>query len=146
MDIRSGEGWRLRVDPQRQPFSVLIGGRDWAAELTAPEAGRLRAAVAVLVRQLAATAPLLMPDETLDLEHASEGLWMQLSGTPEQWALRFLIDDTACGAERSRGLEGAWDCAASPALAAALEAVQLPDGHDQSRMRRDVALALDQHC
>jgi hypothetical protein len=117
VDIRSGEGWRLRVDPQRQPFSVLIGGRDWAAELTAPEAGRLRAAVAVLVRQLAATAPLLMPDETLELEHASEGLWMQLSGTPEQWALRFLIDDTACGAERSRGLEGAWDCAASPALA-----------------------------
>lgn len=146
MDLCSGEGWRLRVDPQRQPFPVLIGGRDWAAELTALEAGQLRAAVATLLCQLAATVPLLMPDETLELEHASEGLWMQLSGTPDQWALRFLIDDMARGAERSRGLEGAWDCLASPAFAAALEAMELPSGHDESRMRRDVVAALDQHC
>ena len=126
VDIQSGEGWRLRVDPQRQPFSVLIGGRDWAAELTVPEAARLRAAVATLLHQLATTAPLLMPEETLELEHASEGLWLQLSGTAGQWALRFVIDDTARGVERSRGLEGGWDCAASPALAAALASIQLP--------------------
>lgn len=146
MEICSGEGWRLRVDPRRQPFSVLIGGRDWAAELTAREAGQVRTAVATLLRQLEATAPLLMPDETLELEHASGGLWMQLSGTPDAWALRFLIDDTARGAERARGLEGGWDCRASQALAAALASVELPDGHDESRMRQNVEAVLDQDC
>ncbi|MFZ9570377.1 MAG: DUF1818 family protein, partial [Vulcanococcus sp.] len=39
---REGEGWRLAWDASRHPFSVLIGGAGWAAELTDLEAQALR--------------------------------------------------------------------------------------------------------
>ena len=42
---REGKGWRLAWDGSRQPFSVLMAGEGWAAELTEPEAEALRDAV-----------------------------------------------------------------------------------------------------
>ena len=51
MQVQEGEGWRLVVDPAREPFAVLIGGEGWAAELTGGEARALSRGVAQLVRQ-----------------------------------------------------------------------------------------------
>jgi len=132
-----GEGWRLRLDPQRQPFSVLIGGRDWAAELSPDEARQLQAGVRTLVEQLEAIAPQLMPDETIELEQASGGLWLQLSGLPGRWSLRFVLEHQPGSSPGGRGVEGAWDPAASAALAAALQALPLPGCDRDSRMRRE---------
>lgn len=116
----------MRVDPNRQPFVVLLGGANWAAEFTAAELLLLQQGVATLLAQLAATAPLLMPEEDLELDYERGGLWLQLSGTQERWALRFVLVG-ACGAARSaRGIEGAWSAQASAALAAALQGLVLP--------------------
>ena len=136
----------MRIDPARQPFSVLIGGRDWAAELNAAEAQQLQTSVGVLVGQLEAIAPQLMQQETIELEHASQGLWMQLSGTPGCWSLRFVLEHQPGSACAGRGLEGGWDAAASAALAAALQVVPLPASDHDSRMRRDHGNPADQHC
>jgi len=146
LQIHGGEGWRLRIDPERQPFAVLIGGRDWAAEFSAAEARQLQTAVGVLVGQLAAIAPQLMPEETIALEQATAGLWMQLSGTPGSWSLRFVLEHQPGPAVAGRGLEGGWDAAASAALAAALQTLQLPGGDHESRMRQDPGNPADEHC
>ena len=116
----------MRVDPQRQPFVVLIGGRDWAAEMTLSEARLLQNGVETLIAQLAALAPVLVPEETLELEHAAEGLWLQLSGLPGAWSLRFVLEPQPLPAGGWRGLEGGWDHPASAALAAALQGLVLP--------------------
>lgn len=111
----------MRIDPNRQPFSVLIGGGDWAAELTQAEFELLRQALGVLLQQLQASAPLLMPEEDIELDVEQGPLWMRLSGSCESWSLRFVLADSRAQAGHQRGLEGGWDCAASAALATAIE-------------------------
>ena len=124
--MHAGEGWRLRVDPNRQPFSALVGGADWAAELTLAELAWLQRGVATLVAQLEATAPLLMPEEDVKLEYACGGLWLQLSGQPQRWSLRFVLESEPAQQPSARGLEGAWSAQASQALAAVLQSLVLP--------------------
>ena len=126
MELFEGEGWRLRVDPARQPFPVLIGGHDWGAELTAAEALLLQGGVATLVQQLDAIAATLMPEETIELELDRCGLWLQLAGEPGAWRLRFVLCPERRGQAGPRGLEAGWCSAASPALVAALQAVVIP--------------------
>lgn len=126
MELFEGEGWRLRVDPDRQPFPVLIGGCDWGAELTAAEALLLQDASATLQQQLQAIACALMPEESIELELDRGGLWLQLSGEPQSWQLRFVLCPQQQGSVRQRALEGRWGTTASFALAAALQAVVIP--------------------
>ena len=114
------------MDPQRQPFVVLIGGSGWATELTAAEALQLQSAVALLLQQLEAIAPMLMPQESIELEHSSQGLWLQLRGWPECWSLRLVLDHPPADGAAGRGFEAEWDAAASAPLAAALLALGLP--------------------
>ena len=126
MEIHQGEGWRLRIDPDRQPFCVLIGGADWAAELTLEELRLIQQAVLTLLDQLAAIAPMLMSEEDLTLEHERSGLWMQLDGSSQHWALRFVLQSQPDRLPPARGLEGGWDAAASGAVAALLQGLVLP--------------------
>lgn len=119
--VQEGEGWRLAVDPSRQPFPVLIGGAGWAAELSAEEAVALRRGIGRLVDQLGDLAETLMPEEAieldLELDLSPGALWLALEGDRRHWSLRFVLTPHP----GRRGLEGAWAPAASGAIAAALE-------------------------
>lgn len=126
MELFDGEGWRLRVEPARQPFPVLIGGSEWGAELSASEALILQQGVATLVSQLRSMASWLMPEETVELEFERDGLWLQMAGRLDCWCLRFVLNPVPLAGSRLRGLEGSWGDAASAALAGALEAVVIP--------------------
>lgn len=128
MQICEGEGWRLQLDPRRHPFTALIGGRDWAIELDPRELACLCRGVRSLLSQRLQLQGLLMPEEEFDLEldlslpGVAEGsgdgsLFVALSGTAEQWSLRFVL--TPSGGRR--GAEGSWTAQASSAFAAALE-------------------------
>jgi hypothetical protein len=112
-----GEGWRLAWDPSRQPFSVLIGGSGWAAELTADEAGELRRAIRRLVDQHGALTDQLMVDELVSLELEQESWWVSLEGDRTAWALRFVLTPGFS----QRGIEGGWPAAASAACLSAME-------------------------
>ncbi len=139
MEICEGQGWRLVVDPDRFPYTALIGGEGWASELNGAELLALRRGVRRLVAQHHALADGLMVEEDLDLEleqpigdgAADEGgsLWLELSGNRDQWSLRMVLTP----APRSRAIEGAWGAAASRAFATALEGLRPadPDGGDQ---------------
>lgn len=113
---REGEGWRLGFDPSRQPFSVLIGGAGWAAELTAAEAAGLRHGLARLVRQHAELCDQLMAEEEIELELESGPWWVALEGDRLSWSLRLILTPQA----GQRALELSWGPAASAALAQAL--------------------------
>jgi hypothetical protein len=116
-----GEGWRLAWEADRQPFAVLIGGADWATELTAAEALGLRAAVATLLEQHAAIADRLMAEEAIGLELEREGWWLGLEGDQLSWCLSFVLSPGSAG----RAVEGGWGPAASAAFAAALARLPL---------------------
>jgi hypothetical protein len=121
MRVLEGDGWRLVVEPTRDPWPVLLGGEGWAAELTAKEALLLRRSVASLLHQLDAIADQLMEEEAITLEveaPAADGsLWVELEGWKDRWQLRFVLSGGSAG----RGLEGGWSVRASAAIAAALE-------------------------
>ena len=129
MQIREGHGWRLQLDPQRRPFTALIGGQHWAIELEPGELACLRRGVITLIGQRRQLQELLMPEEELDLEldlslpapetqdPGAGSLFVALSGTAESWTLRFVL--TPAGDRRAA--EGGWTPEASPALAASLE-------------------------
>jgi hypothetical protein len=121
--MQSGLGRRLAVDPSRQPIAVLVGGADWAAELSAVEAVALQRGVATLVRQHNEIGAQLMAEEAICLELAMDldpgELWLELEGDREQWQLRFILTPTL----GQRGVEGGWSVDASAAMAAAMEVV-----------------------
>jgi hypothetical protein len=116
-----GEGWRLQLDQEREPFPVLIGGSGWAAEFTTAEALELARMAGELERQLTAMTDRLMADEriTLELErtHPWGSLWIELEGVPQGWSLRFVLTPEP----PIRALEGSWSPRASAAISAALQ-------------------------
>jgi hypothetical protein len=126
MEIGEGPGWRLVVDPRRSPYSALVGGEGWAAELTAAELQTLRRAARRLTEQHRALADSLMAEEAIDIElelpigapqdGGPGSLWLGLSGDRRHWTLRFVLTPEP----GARGLEGAWGAAASEAFSAAL--------------------------
>jgi hypothetical protein len=121
MQVHEGKGWRLLVDPARHPFSVLIGGEGWAAELTHAEAALLAEGVGRLCAQHGALVDQLMAEEALTLEWESGDLWLALEGDRLAWELRFVFSSSA----GLRGIEGGWSPAAARALAAALASLDL---------------------
>jgi hypothetical protein len=118
--VQEGEGWRLAVDPSRQPFSVLIGGCGWGVELSAAEAWALRRGVGRLAEQHRGLVPTLMEEESIELELEltleAGSLWLALVGDRCHWSLRFVLTP----ATGQRAVEGSWSPAASGAFAAAL--------------------------
>lgn len=127
MQVLQGAGWRLLVDPAREPFSVLIGGDGWGAEFTVAEGRALGQLAGELERQLAAIADRLLPDEQIALEIerdlAPGSLWMELEGDRSSWRLRFVLTP----APGCRALEAGWGPAASLAICSLLPGLSLPE-------------------
>jgi Domain of unknown function (DUF1818) len=114
---REGPGWRLAWDPGREPYSVLIGGHDWAVELSGAEADALRHAVVDLLDQHAALVDQLMDEESISLELERNPWWLAIDGDRGTWGLQVVLSPTP----GQRAFEGAWSAPASQAFTAALQ-------------------------
>ena len=114
---REGEGWRLAWDASRQPFSVLIGGDGWAAELILSEAEALRDGVSLLAAQHADLVDQLMAEEAISLELERQPWWIGLDGDRDGWSLRVVLTP----GPGQRAMEGSWSVAASRPFMAALQ-------------------------
>ena len=112
-----GEGWRLAWRVDRRPFSVLIGGQGWAAELTAAEATALAAAVADLADEHQALVDQLLAEEAISLELERGPWWLALEGDRLHWSLKGVLSPEP----GQRALEVSWSVEASPALCQALQ-------------------------
>jgi hypothetical protein len=114
---REGEGWRLAWDASRHPFSVLIGGAGWAAELTDLEAQALRDGVRDLAEQHRQLVNQLMAEESIELELERGFWWLCLEGDREGWSLRAVLSPEAS----QRAVEAFWPQSAAQGFTAALQ-------------------------
>ena len=105
--IKEGTGWRLGWDPQRDNYQGLVAGEDWAIELTAPEFADFCSLLQQLASTMAAMAEELMPEETITCDAETELLWMEASGFPDNYGIRFILNT-------GRGFEGGWNGAIVP--------------------------------
>jgi Domain of unknown function (DUF1818) len=110
--LKSGAGWRLGWRSAPADYPGLVGGEDWAIELTAPEMADFCQLVQQLADAMAQMAGELMAEEKIDCEAESDLLWLQVSGYPNDYSLRLLLNS-------GRKAEGNWNSAAVPALIAA---------------------------
>ncbi len=111
-----GEGWRLAWDAGRHPFSVLIGGDGWAAELSEAEASALRDGLRDLIDQHRQLNEQLMAEEAIELELERGGWWICLDGDRQSWTLRVMLTPEP----GQRAIEGRWTREAAACFSAAL--------------------------
>jgi len=112
--IQAGKGWRLGWNPDASEFCGLVGGDEWAVELTEAELKdfcRLLLQLADMMQQMASE---LMPEEKLQCEVESDRLWLEADGLPHSYHLHLLL-------LTGRRSEGSWVATAVPGL---LQAVQ----------------------
>jgi hypothetical protein len=116
--LKAEKGWRLGWDPDATVFKGLIGGEDWAIELTPTEFQDFCRLTAQLADTMAAMATHLMDAERLTCEAESETLWLEAEGYPDAFSLRVLL-------LTGRQAEGSWPAAVVPALLQAIPGLML---------------------
>ena len=112
---KEGPGWRVARDLAKGEFSVLIGGKGWAFELTETEWAELCQLLYQLVRNHEALTDQLMAEEAIQLELEKGSWWGCLEGDRDGWNLSVILSPVL-----GRGVEGSWPAPASMAVVAAI--------------------------
>ncbi len=112
---KEGPGWRLARDPSRGMFSVMIGGEDWAIELTELEAESLLEVINQLIFQFNEISKDLMEDEMLTIDKECLSWKAFLKGNKYKWSLKLILKS---GGERIRGAELFWPIPAAQCFTA----------------------------
>jgi len=107
--VKAGQGWRLGWNPQAIEFQGLVGGADWAIELTEVELRDFCRLVMQLAETMAQMATELMDEEKIACEVESEWLWLEAKGYPHAYSLHLIL-------QTGRRAEGEWTIAAVPEL------------------------------
>ena len=91
---KEGPGWRLIRDQSRGYFSSLIGGENWAIELTDSEWDSFVQVVFDLHQQYLEVQDQLMGEEDITLE-IERNPWLGiLKGDRNEWSLKFIISQS----------------------------------------------------
>lgn len=107
--LKTGTGWRIGWDAQAPIYQGLVGGEDWAIELTAQELQdfcRLFEQLAETMQEMAAE---LMAEERIACEAESDLLWLEVEGFPGAYELRLILHS-------GRRCEGNWPPSVVPEL------------------------------
>ncbi len=91
---KEGLGWRIIRDSSRDNFSTLIGGQDWAIELTNSEWDILITVVIDLAEQYSDIKTQLMQDEDITLELVRNPWKAILKGDKFGWSLKLILTPT----------------------------------------------------
>ncbi len=107
-------GW----DAEAELYQGLVGGEDWAFELTGEELQDF----CRLLQQLAATmeemTAELMDEERIACEAESDLLWLEVEGFPTAYELRLILHS-------GRRCEGNWPPSVVPELLAAARSLKV---------------------
>lgn len=114
--LKSGDGWRLGWDPTAKDFSGLVGGDDWALELTTAEFDDFRRLVSQLAETMNKISQELMDEERICCEVESDLVWLEAEGYPHAYRLHLILLTGRRG-------EGSWSEAAVPALIQAAQVI-----------------------
>lgn len=110
--LKSGKGWQLGWDPSAPEYKGLVGGENWAIELTEAEIKDFCRLLAQLAAMMAHMAAELMDEEHICCETESELLWLEADGFPSAYSIRLILNQGRRG-------EGAWQTQVVPDLLAA---------------------------
>jgi hypothetical protein len=116
--LKRGSGWQLGWDAEAEVFRGLVGGADWAIELTEAELAdfcRLAVQLAETMNQIRSE---LMAEERISCEAESNLLWLEAEGFPDAYSLRLIL-------LTGRQAEGFWPVAAVPDLIQATQVVKV---------------------
>jgi hypothetical protein len=116
--LKQGQGWRLGVNPDLSPYSCLVGGGDWAVELTQAEFEDFRRLIQELRQTIAAIAPELMAEERISCGVESERLWLEGEGYAQGYDLRLIL-------HQGRRAEGQWPASVLPEFFVALDQITI---------------------
>ncbi len=99
--LKQGQGWRLGWDNQAIIYPWLVGGENWAIELTEREFADFCRLFEQLTSTMTVMAEELMDEERIACEAESELLWLGVEGFPHAYSLRVIIN-------QDRRCEGNW--------------------------------------
>ncbi|MBW4662574.1 MAG: DUF1818 family protein [Drouetiella hepatica Uher 2000/2452] len=116
--VKQGEGWQLGWDADAEVFRGLVGGADWAIELTEAELEDFCRLIVQLAETLRQIGKELMDEERISCEVESDRLWLEAEGFPQSYSLRLLL-------LTGRRVEGAWSEAAVAELTQAAQMLRV---------------------
>ncbi|PSB58609.1 DUF1818 family protein [Chamaesiphon polymorphus] len=114
--LKSGAGWRIGWRPQSE-YQGLVGGDDWAFELTSEELTDFCRLLGQLAANMRSMQAELMDEENIACEAESDLVWMQVEGVPSKYTLRLILNT-------GRSCEGNWTADAVPDLIAAVDSLK----------------------
>lgn len=114
--LKTGIGWRLGWDASAPEFKGLVGGDDWAIELTEVELEDLRRLSAQLQTTMHQMQAELMDEERIACEAESDAIWLEAEGFPQTYSLRLILRE-------GRRAEGFWRAEAVPEFLQALNTI-----------------------
>ena len=111
--LKEGSGWRIGWKDDTSEFQGLLGGADWALELTAAEFEDFCRLAQQLADTMVEMTAELMETERLTCEQETEWIWVEADGYPHAYSLRFIL-------LTGRGGEGGWPSHRVPELLSAI--------------------------
>ena len=111
--LKTGTGWRLGWNPQAAEFKGLVGGEDWAIELTEQEFEDFCRLLGQLTETMTQMASELMDEEKIACEAESDRLWMEVEGFPNAYTVQLILNT-------GRRCEGSWPVEVVPELVQAI--------------------------
>jgi hypothetical protein len=114
--LKSGAGWRVGWNPEGK-YSGLVGGDDWAFELTADELADFCRLLGQLVANVRSIEAELMDEESIACEAESDLVWMQVAGISGKYDLRLILNT-------GRSCEGNWAADVVAELIRAVESLK----------------------
>lgn len=99
--IKKGKGWRLGWREDAPVYKGLIGGEDWAIELTPPEMQDFRRLLLDIHQTMVEMAKHLMEEESIVCEVESDLMWLGAEGYVDRYSLRIILF-------QGRNCEGTW--------------------------------------
>lgn len=116
--LKSGAGWRLGWDGDAIAFQGLVGGNEWAIELTAAEIADFCRLLAQLAATICQMNQELMDEERISCEVESELIWLEAEGYPHSYDLRLIV-------LKGRRAEGFWNASAVSELLQASQVLKV---------------------
>ncbi len=94
--LKKGQGWRLGWNSQNIPYPGLIGGEDWAIELSKAEFADFCRLFEKLATTMNLMAEEVMEEERIACEAESELLWLEVEGFTHAYSLRVILNQGRC--------------------------------------------------
>jgi len=114
---QEGPGWRLAKDSSKKIFPYLIGGENWAVELSEKEWNVLVTIIFDLIDQHDKLRDQLMPEEMISLEIERPPCWAMLDGKKDLWNLKVILNGNGF---TTRSVEFFWPTPCSQLFASAI--------------------------